>query len=177
MVEARNVIIAENAMAESYMWGNGTRFIDRPEQVTWDGDRPPADMIAVLLPYEEQDLPDPLSFFGFFAVPDANPAFLDQDEKTLHYSSAPYVDELFHVTEALQGVRYPEQPRYGCTAPFNLIAFWGWQGRYDRVAQNYGQYHIPTKSHTGPNGVGPVASMVWNGAQKLLEPPNVQPLV
>lgn len=158
VTDPRNIIIVENVASNKYLGGNGTEFLSREEITNListgmpNANRERGSLIALMVPYEEVKIPNPIDIRGTGVV---------RDQK--HYSSSHY----YNTHLSLNSIENPDQHEVDVFSAqqttTNTVCFQGHQqswlnGGFNHVTENTG--------HWGPN--------VYNGCGKVRDGEQVE---
>lgn len=166
VVNPLNINIAEGAVARSYEYGRGVDFISKPEDVKWQGNEFHGDIIATMIPQTERKFPNPMSIYGQHVMADLNVNMIPEDQKQLHYGSAPYTTLLFNLKPRVTRLYSTQKdPRYGSSniGKPNIYSYRDWSASHDPIRKRTSAQYIPTVGHLGPNGTGPNATLALAG--------------
>src|SRR6185503_3365847 len=91
----KNVEMLYNIKSEKYLGGRNCKFVCNPKDLNSQSRERPS-LISTVVPITEYDFQRAMSITGILPIPDYNET-IDGRQK-LHYSSAPYYEEVYHFT-------------------------------------------------------------------------------
>lgn len=168
----RHIIVLENIKPEAYLGGNDTRWIMSKADLRLEGRARPS-LISVLLPAQENELPNPLSITGSLdhLVPDLNQNIDNGPDARNHYSSSSFIERLYGFgklagdEQDLVGDYFKER------FALNYICWHGAQFGWNVTENRYNKFQ-PNTGHWKEQGVGRGAAGVRNGRTKFFPKQN-----